>query len=551
MNRREWIGLLGGSAAAAAAAGECGIEVRTSQVVQEDFGGAGFHNFHHLHSAPAAVRDQVILKRWRELGASFARVTDRWDLKPEERQALVEHALELKRTGTTIYLTTWNPRDTTNEEERSAYAKTVVDNIEDLVRGKGATNVRYYCMTNELSIKRWADMRTDLPKFRDYHRKIYDELKARRLDVGLLATDASPINNWDTIEWAAANMDDITAVYGGHHYINDYGLEDPAFYPWFLSRLKWGAGVAAGRGKKFIIGEFGAKQYKGARVDGKTWDACHYWDTPLEPWVGIQIAEAAIAAMNAGIHAFGYWTFADFPDTYANAYANKWGLFKWSATDHANRPIYYAYGLLARFFRGPAQVLSVETGDELVRAAAVAHRGDEFSGSLAVVNRREREVDVRIRLDRSAPRLRVRKYVYDPLRPPLNACGDLQEPVSVLEVRDGTLADAVGPGTLTVYTSAFEDTPPAAVSGLRAAVADKIPSLRWEANRDPDLCYYRVYRSPRAEFVPGIGNQIASTVATEFADELAGRGLTYFYKVRAVDRSGNAGPASGEVAARV
>jgi hypothetical protein len=551
MNRREWIGLMSGTPAAAAAGGVCGIAIRTSQVLQEDFGGAGFHNFHHLHPAPADVRDRVILKRWRELGASFARVTDRWDLKPEERQALVEHALELKRTGTTIYLTTWNPRDTASEEERQAYARTVVDNIEDLVRGKGATNVRYYCMTNELSLKRWADMRTDLPKFRDYHQKIYEELRARRIDVGLLATDASPINYWDTIEWAAENMDDITAVYGGHHYINDYGLEDPAFYPWFLSKLRWGAGIAAAKGKKFIIGEFGAKQYKGARVDGKNWDACHYWDTPLEPWVGIQVAEAAIAAINAGIHAFGYWTFADFPDTASANYANKWGLFKWTARDHSNRPIYYAYGLLARFFRGPARAVAVESGDELVRAAAVMHRGSGFSVSLAAVNRREREVGVRIRLDASVPRLKLRKYVYDPLRPPLNACGDLQEPAGVLDLRGGSLADVLGPETLTVYTTAFEDTPPAAVSGLRSEAANGLPNLRWEANRDPDLCYYRIYRSPKAGFVPGPGNQIGSTVATEYVDDLAGRGLTYFYKVRAVDGSGNAGRPSEEVEANV
>ncbi len=83
---------------------------------------------------------------------------------------------------------------------------------------------------------------------------------------------------------------------------------------------------------------------------------------PLEPWVGIQVAEAAIEAMNAGIHAFGYWTFADFPDPASAGYANKWGLFKWAATDHVNRPIYYAYRLLANQI---ASTVATEFANEL------------------------------------------------------------------------------------------------------------------------------------------------------------------------------------------
>jgi hypothetical protein len=544
MNRRDCLKLLGASAAlsgAVAQSGVCAIDVRAAAPVQEDFGGVGFHNFHHLHAADDATRDQVLAKRWRELGASFARVTHYW--RGGNFDALAEHALELKRTGTTIYLTTWDPPETQTPGDRAAYAKTVADMLERLVRERGATNVRYYCMTNELSLRGWASMRTDLPLFRDYHQKIHDELKARSLDVGLLATDASPINYWDTIEWAAANMDDITAIYGGHHYINDYGLEDPAFYPWFLEKCRWGAGIAAGKNKKFILGEFGSKQYKGPKVDGRNWDACHYFDTPLEPWVGIQVAEAAIAAMNAGVHALGYWTFADFPDTWSATNANKWGLFKWSGRDHATRPHYHAYGLLSRYFRGPARILRVDTGDPLVRASAASR--PEGRISLAVVNRRDRETPIRIRVEGMRGAARLRKYVYDPARPPAVPCGDLQDPAGVVSLRQGALNDALSAGSLTVYTSDFEDGPPARAAGLTAAAApNSFPSLQWTANPDASLCYYRIYRSPGPDFEPGAANQIGSTVATTFTDETPGRKLTYYYKVRAVDKWGNAGPPS-------
>ena len=72
----------------------------------------------------------------------------------------------------------------------------------------------------------------------------YDEFKSRHLNIGLLATDASPIEYWPTIEWASKNMDDITGVYGGHHYINDYDLFDNSFYNFFLGKMKWGAALA-------------------------------------------------------------------------------------------------------------------------------------------------------------------------------------------------------------------------------------------------------------------------------------------------------------------
>ena len=88
----------------------------------------------------------------------------------------------------------------------------------------------------------------------------YDEFKARDLDISLLATDSSPIEYWHTIQWASENMDNITGIYGGHHYINNYDLFDNSFYKFFLDKMKWGADLAKSKNKRFIVGEFGAKQ---------------------------------------------------------------------------------------------------------------------------------------------------------------------------------------------------------------------------------------------------------------------------------------------------
>ena len=353
-------------------ADKCKINIYTEDIVHPNFGGLGFHVFYHIHPMSKEVFENIVGKRWREMNPSFARMTDLWDWDKTMWDKTAKQLLFFKETGTEVYMTTWNPQDTAEGQERADYAKRVVDNLEYLIREKGATNIKYYCMTNELSLNGWGKLREDLPKFKDYHRNIYEELKARNLDIELLATDASPIAWWDTIQWAVDNMDDITKIYGGHHYINDYKLEDESFYQWFLDKMKWGAGMAKGKNKNFIMGEFGSKQ-DGRTIDGIKRDVCIYWDTPQEPLVAIQLSEAAIAALNGGIYAMGYWTFMDFPDSYRETYINKWGTFKWTGDDFSTRAHYYAYGLLTKFFRGPATVFRVNTDDQLLRVAALQH----------------------------------------------------------------------------------------------------------------------------------------------------------------------------------
>jgi hypothetical protein len=506
--------------------------------VQPHFGGAGYHAFHHVHPMSQQVFDEVVGKRWREVNPSFARLNHEWNWSPETLAKVTEHMLFMQKvTGTEIYLTTWNPREETTEAGRAAYAKEIVDQLETLVRTRGVTNLHYYCMTNELSLTDWGSMVKDLPTFRAYHQALYDEISRRKLPVTLLATDASPIDYWPTLEWAAANMDDITGVYGGHHYINDYALDDAGFYPWFLERVQWGVGIARAKGKEFILGEFGAKQ-DGRTIDGVRMDQCVYWDTPQEAEVPIQVCEAALAAINAGVYAVGYWTFMDFPDRPESHYANKWGLFKWSGSDMSTRPIYYAYGLLSKFFRGPATVYRVESNDPKLRIAALRHQ-DRKTWSIAVVNRNPKPVRVTLTLDGEPISAAFRKYVYDPTQPPFSPFGDLQAPAGKVTMAKGHLEDTVAGGTFAIYTTACDEKAPAPVKGLTVTAAEGKAALAWSASPETDFCYYRVYRSATAPVPADVTHQIASTIATHFVDEKAEAGSQY--RVVAVDQSGNAG----------
>lgn len=510
------------------------VRVDTHDVVLSRFGGVGFHAFQQTFPATQEEMDTVIYKRWRELNPRFVRLNDEWDYDQARLDRMAEHIARMKETGAEVYITSWNPPDAKTEEEMASWTHKVADNLEYLIRKKGLTNIRWYCMTNELSLNGWGKLANDLPRFRQYHQALYAELKRRNLPVGLLATDASPIDYWHTIDWAAKNMDDVTAIYGGHHYINDRTPNDERFYPWFLDKLQWATGIARAKGKDFILGEFGSKQ-DGRTIDGKLMDVCVWYGTPMEPQVGLQLGDAVIAAVNAGVYAMGYWTFMDLPDDYAKGYLNKWGLFKNSGADRSTRTVYYAYALLTRFLRGPATVYRVTCGDPRLRMAAIRMAGSG-AWSLAIVNRNR--TATRLSIDLGDPRAgaRFRRYVYDPTRVTQNPFGDLPGPDGAVSAKRGVLADTLAPGTLTVYTTAYDDTPPPSVAGLSVSRGPDGVALTWRPSAARDLCYYRVYR------VVGDGSrtQIGSTVATHFVDRSAPPGEPRYHIV-AVDMSGNAG----------
>jgi hypothetical protein len=506
----------------------------TRQVVHPKFGGVGFHADFSLPSSTPEHFEQVLAKRWSELQPSFARVSHWWkEDRPGIRdvkglQALAKQLVFMKESANTeIYFTTMGLGPVRQGKPRLKYVKAVVDDLEYLWK-QGATNLKTFCVTNELSASDWADLTKDLPTFRNYHQLLFEELKKRNLPIRLLATDASPIENWNTLEWAAKNMDEITGVYGGHHYINDQGLDDLGFYGWFKDKCGWAAGLAKAKGKDFILGEFGPAQYFDKK-HGLRWDTCLYYETPQEPLAGIQLAEAALAAVNAGVYGMGYWTFTDFPDHPEWRGINQWGLFKWLTNSSVPRAPYFAYGLLTKFFRGPAIVYAVRTADEQLRVAAIEQENKTWS--IAIVNRNPEQTPVHLSMPEGVPAASFRKYVYDPKHLPLTEDGDLQGPSGKVSLEKGTLADSLAGGTLTVYTTAYDETPPAPVRGLQVSKLSDSQQLTWLPSTETDLCYYRIYHN---------NLRVGSTIATSFADAGPTQGRSGNYTVIAVDRSGNA-----------
>ena len=80
-------------------------------------------------------------------------------------------------------------------------------------------------------------------------------------------------------------------------------------------------------------------------------------------------------------------------------YANKWGLFRWTDDGNfATRAPYYAYGLLSKFFRGPAAVCEVRSADPLLRVEPRRGDGDPLRSARGRPAARHERVEQRLRL---------------------------------------------------------------------------------------------------------------------------------------------------------
>jgi hypothetical protein len=109
-------------------------------------------------------------------------------------------------------------------------------------------------------------------------------------------------------------------------------------------------------------------------------------------------------------------------------------------------------------------------------------------------------------------------------------------------MKAGRLKDRLEAQSLAVYTTAFDNTPPAPVTGLQATLAaDGKKQLKWQPNREGHLGYYRVYRYGENWSGPDSARQIGSTVATELLDE-SPSDREPNYHIITVDQSGNSSP---------
>jgi hypothetical protein len=112
---------------------------------------------------------------------------------------------------------------------------------------------------------------------------------------------------------------------------------------------------------------------------------------------------------------------------------------------------------------------------------------------------------------------------------------------------------AYSAGNATVYLSppdsgySVDNLMPVTPTGLAAVEVTGGVQLTWNAPSDPDIDVFDVFRSTTASFDPTGMTPIASVKDVEYLDQDVANGTQYYWKIQAVDFSGNRSDYSDEV----
>lgn len=521
------------------------------------FGGIGFHNNEAL-LYPVIKKEhfeQLLCKCYREISPGFMRTLGGYDdWTKESMDSFIEYYNKMQKvTDTPIYLAGAKGKVHFSDEEMELYCERVADTLLYL-KENGMKHLRYYCYSNEMSCGTWGDLMADLPTFKKYHQYLFRAFQKRRLDIGLLATDASEYVNWATTDWAMENMQHITEDYSLHIYERNYDIHDLTFYDFFYEKCnEYAVKAIKNDNKRMLLTEFGIQ--KGDQLsygNGVTIDVCKYHEDPYEcAYCALMLSEMVFAAINAGVFALAYWSYTDYPDPYTCAHSekegysknwsindrfisgttdskyNKWGMFTWDDSDtHKIKPLYWCMAPLMKLFKGKSKVLSLDFNDKNLRACGIINR--DGSVSIGIVNRNK--TDTQIKLDSKLFNKNIRVYEYDPKNVPENKFGDIQDYCDILDLNNSVYT--LKGESVTFFTTDYIEKP-------ERLYADGVTLnnnvLSWAEVTDENHCYYRIYASENPDFIPTKETQIASTVGTDIP--VADNSL--YYKVLSVDCYGN------------
>lgn len=516
------------------------------------WGGFGFHNSESsmLPMMSEEFRDQRVLKTFREISPSYSRVFAGF---ANWTQEAMDHFADyydqtFRLAGTTLYLVPGRMPVITEDFDVDAYCTAVAERLAYLIRKRKCTKIRYYCLSNELSVgPTYAWFAQHWDRYAQINRAMQRAFAAQNLEIGLMTPDSSGFSRMADIKWALTNLNEQTEVYCWHYYDRQHVPGDPALYSELSTALTNLVSECLRKEKRLSLGEFGftgkiVPYHKGIMRDDAH-DGFRHPGSEFARGAAISRAEMGLAALNAGAVSAVSWTLVDYPDPFLredgdspeekaryetarfsgfglDVRYNKNGLFRWcdDERDYSSYPDLYTMGYLMKLFRKGARVLPWTTADATLRAGGVTN--PDGSASFAVINWGEaKTVELAVPHPLVKP---LRVYEYDSARPPDNAFNDLQPPRETVCARDGVVSVSLPARAMVFLTTDYRDHVPAAVTKIRIVAG----RLGWAPNEEREHCYYRVYKD---------GKQIASTVATS----LPVQGDVRQFEVKSVDKWGN------------
>ena len=368
------------------------------------FGGIGFHNSEAtmLPVMSEHFRDEHVFKSFREISPTFSRVFVGYaDWTREAMDHFADYYdATFRRAGTLIYMVPGRMPMMGPDFDVEDYAERTAKNLEYLIKVRGCSKLRYFCVTNELSVgNTYAYLSGDLALFKRLHEALYWAFRRHELDIGLMATDCAGVENFHQIDWAMQHMDEITDTYCTHLYMQKYRPGEPEVYDYVVNELNKLCEQVLIKEKRYMLGEYGimpaTRRLPRGPMANDTSYAVDYPET--EAIHAISLCEMSLAVVNSGTLAGTSWTMFDYPDPMLREDGdseedkaryevarfsghglsiryNKHGLIRWcdDEQDYRGRAALYTMGYTAKFFKKGSRVLQSEVVDDsTVRCAAV------------------------------------------------------------------------------------------------------------------------------------------------------------------------------------
>lgn len=195
----------------------------------------------------------------------------------------------------------------------------------------------------------------------------------------------------------AENLSGVADVFNSHTYIFGYDTPNDTIYKWEKNNVN----IAAGAGKKHLVGEFGSNQCVGATRQK---------DIDLYAR-GVLMTRLVLNFLNAGAAGVSYWSLIDqyYGKDADYQQMQQLGLWKYVKEayktdstynriekDYEVRPQYYAYSLLTRFLKPEAEIYPIELNEDFAIGSAfkgkdgkwtyVFANGTDGARKIAIVN---------------------------------------------------------------------------------------------------------------------------------------------------------------------
>lgn len=427
----------------------------------------------------------------------------------------------------------------------SEFAECMVALVKHLVVTKGYTNVKYLALYSEPESGLFIPPTGYDPL--TYHKSIVQAVYNRLVSEGLssqvkiVAPEVvMPTTNGEA--WYSdytANMGSYVGGYTIHAFTGSQELQDGTFASKLSTYINQkNINDPSGSTKPLMFTENANIPIRG------TFEA------------GLSFASIVAHGLSKGVAAFSQWRLYDdiYPppirvnQTMTAEGDSGWGWWGHKQEDWTPKFKYYINTLLSKYVQPGSTSYSTSSSDNRVNAAIVKNSSGKYT--IIIVNWSTDTVSASYTLQQSI-NTTFKKYKFQETVM-LDSNVSLSASIGTLAVNGTTFTDSIPPRTVYVYTDIPDSTAPAQVTGLNAYSSsyDKV-TLLWTANTDADLCYYRIYRDTVSGFTPSSVNQIGelwvkSGDTPTFNDNNVEPGITYYYKVSAVDTSENEGIASAQ-----